>query len=130
MDTDGGNQRQLTAAALEGFPADVAPDGRHILVIDHESTPITPYADFVMNLNGKDLTQITDPGIGHHDIPGTYSPDGTQVVFASDRLSTNFSLDLFIMKADGSGIHRIAAGLTTGGCPDTNCVTPSWGSKQ
>lgn len=126
-DTDGRNQKRLTAAALEGLPADISPNGRHILVIDHESTPITPYSDFVMNLDGSDLKRITDPGKGHHDIPGSYSPDGTKIVFASDRLSRNLSLDLFIMNADGTEIHRIAAGLTAGGCPDTNCVTPTWG---
>lgn len=129
MNSDGTHQRRLTQAALEGFPADVSPDGQHILVINHESTPITPYEVFRMNLNGGGLTQLSNPGKGHHDIPGTYSPDGTKVVFASDRLSNNLSLDLFIMNADGSDIHRIAGGLTVGGCPDGNCVTPSWGPK-
>jgi Tol biopolymer transport system component len=127
--TDGTNQKRLTRAPLEGFPADVSPDGQHILVISHVSTPITPNAVFRMNLNGTGLTKLSDPGKGHHDIPGTYSPDGTKIVFASDRLSNNLSLDLFIMNADGSGIHRIASGLTVGGCPDGNCVTPSWGPK-
>jgi len=128
--SDRTHQHRLTQAALEGFPADVSPDGQHILVINHESTPITPYEVFRMNLNGSGLTQLSNPGKGHHDIPGTYSPDGTKIVFASDRLSNNLSLDLFIMNADGSDIHRIASGLTVGGCPDGNCVTPSWGTKQ
>lgn len=129
MDADGHHQRQLTRPRLEGFPADISPDGLHILVIDHESTPTTPYAIFRMNLDGTDLDPISNPGKGHYDIPGTYSPDGTQIVFASDRLSNNVSLDLFVMNADGSNIHRIASGLTVGGCPDTNCVTPSWGPQ-
>jgi Tol biopolymer transport system component len=129
MNTDGTHQERLTQAALEGFPTDVSPDGEHILVINHESTPITPYEVFRMSLDGSGLTQLSNPGKGHHDIPGTYSPDGTKIVFASDRLSNNLSLDLFIMNADGSDIHRIASGLTVGGCPDGNCVTPSWGPK-
>ena len=129
MNTDRTNQERLTQAALYGFPADVSPDGQHILVVNHVSTPITPNAVFQMNLNGKELKKLSDPGKGHHDIPGTYSPDGMKIVFASDRLSNNLSLDLFIMNADGSGIHRIASGLTVGGCPDGNCVTPSWGPK-
>jgi Tol biopolymer transport system component len=129
MDSGGSDQQQLTRPNLEGFPADISPDGRHILVIDHESTPITPYAVFRMNLDGTDLENLSNPRKGHYDIPGTYSPDGTKIVFASDRLSNNVSLDLFIMNADGSDIHRIASGLTVGGCPDTNCVTPSWGPQ-
>jgi Tol biopolymer transport system component len=129
MNSDGTHQERLTQAALEGFPADVSPDGQHILVINHQSTPITPQEVFRMKLNGTGLTKLSNPGKGHHDIPGTYSPDGTKIVFASDRLSNNLSLDLFIMNADGSDIHRIASGLTVGGCPDGNCVTPSWGPK-
>jgi len=66
---------------------------------------------------------------GHHDLDASYSPDGTKIVFASDRLSSNASLDLFTMNADGSNIKRVATGLTVGGCPDQNCVTPSWGPK-
>jgi Tol biopolymer transport system component len=129
MNSDGKHQRRLTQATLEGFPADVSPDGEHILVVNHESTPITPNQIFRMNLNGTDLDRLTNPGKGHVDLPGTYSPDGTKIVFPSDRLSGNQSLDLFVMNADGSGIHRIASGLTVGGCPDGNCVTPSWGPK-
>jgi Tol biopolymer transport system component len=129
METDGTNQKRLTRPALEGFPADISPNDQHILVISHESTPLTPYAVFRMNLDGSDLAKLSDPGKGHHDIPGTYSPNGKKIVFASDRMSNNFSLDLFLMNADGSDIHRIASGLTVGGCPDTNCVTPSWGPK-
>src|SRR5208282_4380008 len=116
MNSDGSDQKQLTRPDLEGFPADVSPDGQHILVINHVSTPVTPNEVFRMNLNGTGLTELSDPGKGHHDIPGTYSPDGTKIIFASDRKSHDLSLDLFIMNADGSDIHRIASGLTVGGC--------------
>lgn len=127
MDSDGRHQKQLTQPDLEAFPYDISPDGQHVLIINHENTPVTPYEIFRMTLDGNDLVRLTDPGKGNYDIPGTYSPDGTKIVFASTRLSNNVSLDLFVMNADGSGIHRIASGLTVGGCPDTNCVTPSWG---
>lgn len=127
MTSDGAHQKQLTRPDLDGSPADISPDGKHILVINNESTPVTPNEVFRMNLDGSDLVRLTDPGTGKWDIPGTYSPDGTKIVFASNRLSDDFSMDLFVMNADGSDIHRIASGLTAGGCPDGNCVTPSWG---
>jgi large repetitive protein len=129
MNTDGTHQERLTRPALKGFSSDVSPDGQHILVINNQNSPVTPQELFRMNLNGKALTRLSNPGKGHRDLLGTYSPDGTKIVFPSDRLSSNFSLDLFIMNADGSGLHRIASGLTVGGCPDGNCVTPSWGPK-
>ena len=102
MNPDGSDPRQLTFLGSNSggtFLGDWSPDGS-VLVFSHYASPSTPN-----------------------------SPDGTKIVFPSDRLSNNFGLDLFIMNADGSGLHRIASGLTAGGCPDTNCVTPSWGPK-
>ena len=64
-----------------------------------------------------------------HDVSPNYSPDGGAIVFASDRLSSDGSLDLFTMKADGSDMQRILTGITVGGCPDNGRVTPAWGRK-
>jgi Tol biopolymer transport system component len=138
MQADGtGSISDLTSDFWGAFLSTYTPDGSRmtfnstqggfVSVVWIVSTPVTPIAVFRMNLDGRGLTKLSDPGKGHHDIPGTYSPDGTKIVFASDRLSNNLSLDLFIMNGDGSDIHRIASGLTVGGCPDGNCVTPSWG---
>jgi Tol biopolymer transport system component len=127
MNADGTDKNRLTPAALELFPYDVAPNGQRILMWNHNSTSL-PTSIFVMNIDGTDIRQLTHSR-GHHDLDPSYSPDGTMIVFASDRLSSNASLDLFTMNADGSDIKRIATGLTVGGCPDQNCVTPSWGPK-
>jgi Tol biopolymer transport system component len=78
-----------------------------------------------VKINGTDLTRLTRPQKVHHDIDATYSPDGTKIAFASDRLSSNGSLEIFRMNADGSDITRIATDLTVGGCPDDNCINPA-----
>ncbi len=127
MNPDGSDKDRLTPAPLEGVPSDVSPDGRRILVVDHENTPI-PSSIYVMALNGSDLRRLTRPG-NSTDLQAGYSPDGKKIVFVSNRLSSDSSLDLFTMNADGSNITRIASGLTVGGCPDENCVGPSWGPK-
>jgi hypothetical protein len=62
-------------------------------------------------------------------LTGNFSPDGTKIVFESDRMSTDHSLDVFTVNTDGSGLTRIATGVTVGGCADTNCVNPAWGKK-
>lgn len=130
MHSDGTDLLRLTQAPLEGFPSDVSPDGKHLLVGNHGNSPAVLSNDiFVMNLNGIKLKRLTHLAQTHHDVYGGYSPDGTKIVFASDRLSTDSSLDLFVMNGDGSNIHRIATGLTVGGCPSTNCVTPTWGTQ-
>jgi TolB protein len=127
MNADGSNKERLTAPVLELFPGDVSPDGRFISMWNHNSTSL-PSSIFAMKIDGTDIRRLTDSG-GHHDLYPVYSPDGTKIVFASDRLSLDASLDLFTMNADGTNIERIATGLTVGGCPSQNCVTPSWGPK-
>ncbi len=127
MNADGSNQTPLTPAALELFPGDVSPDGRLVSMWNHNSTSL-PTSIFAMNIDGTDIRRLTNSG-GHHDLYPVYSPDGTKIVFASDRLSSDTSLDVFTMNADGSNIQRIATGLTVGGCPTQQCVTPSWGPK-
>jgi Tol biopolymer transport system component len=127
MNANGTEKKRLTPASLELFPYDVAPDGQRILMWNHNSSSL-PSSIFVMKIDGTDVRRLTHSG-GHHDLYPAYSPDGTKIVFASDRLSSNASLDLFTMNANGTDIKRIATGLTVGGCPDENCVTPSWGPK-
>ena len=127
MNTDGSGQQRLTRAALEALPYDVSPDGKRISLMSHINTDL-PNAIFSMNPDGSGLKLLTHAK-GAHDLWPSYSPDGKQIVFASDRMSSDNSLDLFVMNADGSNVHRIATGLTVGGCPDGNCVTPSWGPK-
>jgi len=129
MNADGSNQTRLTPAKLEGSPSDVSPDGQHILLINHQNT-VLPNEIFAMNPDRRDLdlTQLTHAP-GTHNSPGSYSPDGRKIVFVSDRFSSDLSLDLFTMNADGSDVDRIASGITVGGCPDLNCVGPSWGPK-
>jgi Tol biopolymer transport system component len=135
MDAHGANKQRLTAAALEGFPSDVSPDGQHILVGDHGNSPAALANDiFVMNLDGTGLTQLTHFPTLHHDGSASYSPDGTKIVFMSDRLSSDVSptaygtFDIFTMSPDGSNVTRIATGVAS--CPqDGNCANVSWGPK-
>jgi Tol biopolymer transport system component len=135
MDAHGANKRQLTPAALEGFPSDVSPDSQHILLGNHgNSGPALTNDIFVMNLDGTGLTQLTQYATLHHDGSGSYSPDGTKIVFSSDRLSADVSAtsfgtyDIFTMDADGSNVTRIATAVAS--CPqDGNCPSVSWGPK-
>jgi Tol biopolymer transport system component len=127
MDADGKNQKRLTPAALEGFPASVSPNGKHILLTSHVNTDI-PGAIFTMDLDGAYLAQLTEPPSGSADSATAYSPDGKKILFLSNRLTPG-SLDIFTMNVDGTDIQRIAFGLTVGGCPDNNCVGATWGPK-
>jgi TolB protein len=129
MDADGSHQRRLTDAPLEAGFSDIAPDGRRVALINHQNTTLRT-SIFSMKPDGSAITRLTNAG-RLHDVQPVYSPDGKRIAFVSDRSSpgSEHDQDLYVMKADGSGLKRIATGLTVGGCPDDdNCVNPDWGA--
>jgi Tol biopolymer transport system component len=56
--------------------------------------------------NGSDLKRVTSNPLGGHDEPGSYSPSGKQLVFGRfDKYGDG--IGLFIVNANGSGLHRL-----------------------
>jgi TolB protein len=72
-----------------------------------------PYMDiFEANPDGSELVRLTDaPG---YDAEGSYSPDGKQIVFCSER---DGNRELYIMNADGKNVRQLthAPGCYNGG---------------
>jgi TolB protein len=70
--------------------------------------------------------QLTDtPGI---NVGGSYSPDGSKIVFESDR---GGSQQIYVMNADGSNQHRISffggkAATPNGARAATRSPSPAW----
>lgn len=88
--------------------------------------------NFVMNLDGSGLKRLAPLARFHHDLGATYSPDGQQISFYSDRFSNDITeftygtFDILTMDATGGNIKDIVTGA--GFCPnDGNCVNASWG---
>jgi TolB protein len=125
MKADGANKRRLTPAPIEAFPWDVSPDGKQILMTDHQNTSL-PTAIYSMDIDGQNIKRLTSID-NVHELAGTYSPNGRKIVFFSDRLNSRFTFDLFTMNPDGSDIRRIAVAVGT--CPDMNCVDATWGPR-
>jgi Tol biopolymer transport system component len=119
MESNGEDKRRLTPAWLEGGPADISPDGQEVLLVSQENTDLQN-SIYTVNLRSRQLRRLTHPPGTAVDIVGGYSPDGKKIVFASSRLSSNQSLDLFTMNSDGTDIRRIISGITIGGCPDVS----------
>jgi TolB protein len=67
---------------------------------------------YAMDLRSRRTTRLTDDAA--IDTSPSYSPDGTQVVFESDRGGTQ---QLYVMGADGSNPHRISFGPGTYSTP-------------
>jgi Tol biopolymer transport system component len=72
---------------------------------------------WTINLDGTDLRQLTkSPGA---DFDPSWSPDGTHIAFRSERSGDS---EIWMMNADGSDQHRLAAGLSPAWSPDSSKI--------
>lgn len=115
MDTSGKHQRRLTDPELEAGPLDVSPDGKQVVFYTHQDTPKFT-SIFKTNIDGSGVTRLTSEG--HMDTLPVFSPDGSKILYMSDRLSPG-SFDTWVMDADGSHKKRIILGG----------LGPNWGSQ-
>lgn len=115
MDTNGKHQRRLTPPELEAGGPDVSADGKEQVVFyNHQNTPLPTSCVFKMNLDGTGVRCLT--GMSHVNTLPAFSPDGTKILYLSDRLG---SLDTYVMDADGSHKKRIIPGG----------LVPNWGPE-
>lgn len=73
--------------------------------------------------DGTGLRRLTRPSFPHNDILPSPSPAGDRVAFVSDRRRPDLCCnELFVMRSDGGGLHRVPTGDLTG------VGNPDWGS--
>jgi len=117
MDTNGKHQKRLTAPVLEAGAPDVSADGKEQVVFyNHQNTPLPTSCVFKMNLDGTGVRCLT--GMSHVNTLPVFSPDGTKILYMSDRLSPGF-FDTFVMDTDGSHKKRVIPGG----------LFPNWGPQ-
>ena len=87
MDIDGGNQRRLTYNEANDFFPDWSPDGTQIAFMSKRGSDVQTYVinvhDALQSTDGTDERQLTDLGRVNED--PDWSPDGTHIVFQSNR---------------------------------------------
>lgn len=110
-DADGSNARQLTSDPAndtlpaheyggEG-PARFSADGKRIVWM--RKFPGRGYDVWTMDADGSNVRNLTADAHGDDSYP-SFSPDGAQIAFDSDRDGNN---EIYVMQADGSGARRI-----------------------
>ncbi len=72
---------------------------------------------YVMNADGSNIHRLTHtPGEGKSSWDADWSPDGTQIVFMSNR-DAGDGYDLYVMNADGSNVRRLTRETGFDGAP-------------
>lgn len=118
MDVDGTNVRMVSTGRGRTTCAYFFPDGERILYSStHEHSPecpplpdysmgyvwpLHPFDIYTADRDGSNLRKLFgSPG---YDAEATVSPDGSQILFTSDR---DGDLDIYVVNADGSGVRRL-----------------------
>ena len=87
------------------FSPRFSPDGQSV-IMSLENTDDSGNANiFVLDLRSKNVSQLTDASA--INTAPSYKPDGSQIVFESDR---GGGQQIYMMNADGSGQRRISFG--------------------
>jgi Tol biopolymer transport system component len=112
MSANGAGMRRLTAAKPEAFWPDWSPHGTQIAFTTHAC--VVGSDIWAMRADGSGARALTHIPSNHNAGFESYSPDGTKIAFVSDvRYSNGCCNDLFVMNANGSGLHPILTSQPT-----------------
>jgi len=126
---NGGPARQLTPWPLSAGSPAWSPDSKHVLFKEfiQGASELTPGTNlYTIGANGTDLRRVTNVGASHYVLAGSFSPDGTSIVLATDAEATanpNAAqpfADVFTMRIDGTNLKPATRTPNLDGWP-------SWG---
>jgi Tol biopolymer transport system component len=127
--SDGGGLTRITSnPGGDDIPGDYSPDGKRLVFARTDQDGRVGI--FVTKLNGSGLQQITPPGMLVDDFfGGSWSPSGDRILFAA-RAAADHRLVIWVVGADGSGLHQLPIEPACGGAfsdpRSTSCFQPGW----
>jgi Tol biopolymer transport system component len=105
---DGTDERRITQARLEGYLPDWSPSGDRITFTSYVFFDRPAPSLYSVRPDGSDVQALTHPPSPHSDWDGSYSPDGSKIIFDSDRRYVDGCCgDLFTIDAGGGNLQRI-----------------------
>jgi TolB protein len=110
-----GKTRRLTSSPAYDHQAGWSSDGKRI-VFERDFVRLNGFAIYVMNADGSNVRRLTEKRAFFFDNGPAFSPEGNKIVFGRDR--PRFASDLFVMKANGDGQHRLLSDPFLAGFPD------------
>ena len=122
MDADGNNQQRLTDNDFFDTSPSWSPDGKRIAFSSRRDGHFIgefglTYEIYVMDADGGNEQRLTNNR--KSDRSPSWSPDGKQIAFISDRKGDGVNYEIYVMDADGGNEQR----LTNNRVDDTS---PSW----
>lgn len=123
MRADGSGVRRLTSPSmLAGDHPDFSPDGSRIAFgAGARGAHDRGGEMYVIPAAGGTPVRLTDSGRRGIVSPGSYSPDGSAITFASLRPGEDFITSLWAMNSDGTGAREIV--------PSVSAEHPDWGPR-
>ncbi len=121
----GGRARQLTPWRLSAGSPDWSPDNSQVLFkhFIQGAGELNPGSNlYTIHVDGTGLRRVTNVGGGHYVLAGSFSPDGTSIVYATDLAATtnprgSTFADIDTMRVTGSSPALVTHAANLDGWP-------------
>ena len=110
MEVDGNNQQRLTDNDFYDTHPSWSPDGKRIAFSSWRDGHFIGEFGlsseiYVMDADGKNTRRLTNNR--KSDLSPSWSPDGKQIAFKSDRKGDEVNYEIYVMDADGGNLQRL-----------------------